>query len=124
MKALVTCLILAVCAGPVLAQESSGLRIKPKVALPSSSPSTSASSSAPFHAAAVPDLPTLTPHAGMEREPIPGSCKVSASMVCYDYKDGRAVFKPARNLMPEISGMRRESLTLKRDKITLNYSFK
>jgi hypothetical protein len=45
-------------------------------------------------------------------------------MVCYDYKDGRAVFKPARNLMPEIAGMRRESMTLKRDKITLNYSFK
>lgn len=121
MKALVKCLILTVCTGPVFAQESSGLRIKPKIAI-----STPSVSSAPFHAHAVPapDLPALTPYVGLEGEPIPGSCTVSSSMVCYDYKNGRAVFKASRGLMPEIAGMRRESLTLKRDKITLNYSFK
>jgi len=118
MKALVTCLILAVCTGSVFAQESSGLRLKPKISTPSAN-------AAPFSAyAAGQDMPTLTPYAGLEREPIPGSCAVSTSMVCYDYRDGKAVFKPSRALMPEISGMRRESLTLKRDKITLNYSFK
>jgi hypothetical protein len=124
MKALVTCLILAVCAGPAFAQESSAPRIKPKIGLPSSSPANTASFSAPFNAAAVPDMQTLIPAPGLDREPIPGSCNVSASMVCYDYKDGRTVFKPTRKLMPEIAGMRRESMTLKRDKITMNYSFK
>jgi len=120
MKLLVTCLALAACTGPVFAQDASGLRIKAKMSAPSAS-------AVPYRANAVQDLqplPALTPYAGLEREPIPGSCAVSTSMVCYDYRDGRAVFKPSRGLMPEIAGMRRESLTLKRDKITLNYSFK
>jgi len=117
MKALMTCLVLMVCTGQVFAQESSGLRLKPKISSPSQN-------SAPFHANPVQDTPTLIPGPGLEREPIPGSCAVSTSMVCYDYRDGKTVFKPSRGLMPEIAGMRRESLTLKRDKITLNYSFK
>jgi hypothetical protein len=55
---------------------------------------------------------------------IPGSCARDAETLCYDYRQGRIVYQPARKLMPEIGGLRRESLTLKRDRVTLNYSFK
>jgi hypothetical protein len=132
MRTLLKCLILAMCAFPAFAQDASSLKLKPKYA-----PQTSATApfvvNGPQTSAAVPNgaeeglpvaPPLFTPSNPLAREPIPGSCNQSSSAICYDYGSGKAVFKPARELMPEISGMRRESLTLKRDRITFNYSFK
>ena len=67
--------------------------------------------------------PLFTPDS-TKREHIPGSCEISSGALCYDYRNGAAVYKPSRQLMPEISGMQRESVALKRDKITFKYSFR
>ena len=50
------------------------------------------------------------------------SCNGESSL-CYDAQSGRIVYKPARALMPEIPGLRRENLSVKRNRITLKYSF-
>ena len=117
MKLLLKFLLLSACVFPAHAQEPLALKLKPKLA-------TLSNAAAPFNADAAPVVANWGASANPEREAIPGSCTASSNTLCYDYKTGRAVYKPARQLMPEISGMRRESLTLKRDKITFNYSFK
>jgi hypothetical protein len=120
VKALIRCLILTACAFPALAQEHLVLKLQAKSVQQTGI-------LAPFNSGLV-DVPEplvqLAPPKSLEREPIPGACSTSGDALCYDYKTGRAVFTPARELMPEISGMRRENLTLKRDKVTFNYSFK
>lgn len=120
MKALIRCLMLTACALPALAQEHSGLKLQAKSVQQSGI-------LAPFNAGPVDVsvlLTQLAPPKALDREAVPGSCSTSGGALCYDYGTGRAVFAPARELMPEISGMRRESLTLKRDKVTFSYSFK
>lgn len=122
MQTLFRCLMLTLCAFPALAQEHLILKLQAKSV---QQPGTVA----PFNAGLVDvDLPVplahLTQPKAVDREPIPGSCSTSGDALCYDYRTGRAVFTPARELMPEIDGMRRENLTLKRDKVTFNYSFK
>jgi hypothetical protein len=122
MKALIRCLVLTACAFPAQApaQEHLGLKLQAKNVQQSGI-------LAPFNAGVV-DVPApltqLAPPNAPDREPIPGACSTFGGALCYDYRAGRAVFTPARELMPEISGMRREGLTLKRDKVTFNYSFK
>lgn len=110
-------------ASPCFAQ-SSALSIRPKIAEATSSPTPAPTRIAPFVADTAEDLPGLSFNPALERANIPGSCANAGESLCYDYKNRRAVYRPARKLMPEIAGMKRESLTLKRDKITMNYSFK
>ena len=43
--------------------------------------------------------------------------------LCYDPTTRRIVYKPARLLMPEIPGLRRENISVKRDRVTFKYSF-
>lgn len=45
------------------------------------------------------------------------------SALCYDPNSGRIVYKPARLIMPDIPGLRRENISVKRDRIVLRYSF-
>lgn len=111
--------LLAFCAAPLCAQDALGPRLKHKSALASVAPA----AAAPFRADAVFSSSAVNFEPALEREPVPGSCSVSAAALCYDYRNGRAVFKPARGLMPEIAGMRRENLSVKRDRITFSYSF-
>jgi len=116
--------LLAGClAGPCLAQ-TSALSIRPKLAEATSSPTPAPTRIAPFVADAAEDIPGLSFNPALERAAIPGSCANAGESLCYDYKNRRTVYRPARKLMPDIAGMKRESLTLKRDKITMNYSFK
>ena len=58
------------------------------------------------------------------REAGRNACAQPAANLCYDYRTGRAVFKPARALLPEINGLRGESITIKRHGLYVNYSFK
>lgn len=53
----------------------------------------------------------------------PNSCSANSSSLCYDYRTGRAVFKPTKRLLPAVPGLTPESITLKRDRLALNYSF-
>ena len=52
----------------------------------------------------------------------PSSCASQRSL-CYDAGSGRIVYKPARKLMPTIQGLTPESISVKRDRIVLRYSF-
>jgi hypothetical protein len=53
----------------------------------------------------------------------PNACTANSSSLCYDYRTGRAVFRPAKQLLPPVPGLTPESITLKRDRLALNYSF-
>jgi hypothetical protein len=122
MNTLLKCLILATCAVPAFAQESSNLKMKAKLIVQSGTVAPWRASEAPI--ASAPKPAPLFPPVATKRERIPGSCEVSGNALCYDYRHGGSVFKPSRELMPEISGMQRESIGVRRDKITFKYSFK
>jgi hypothetical protein len=122
MKTLLKCLILAMCAIPAFAQDALNLKLKPKLIVQSGTVAPWRVGEAPIASALTPT--PLFPPVSAKRERIPGSCEVSASALCYDYRHGSSVYKPSRQLMPEISGMQRESVAVKRDKITFKYSFR
>lgn len=122
IKTLFKCFILAMCALPAFAQESLSLKLLPKLIVQSGTVAPWRASEAPIASAPAPA--PLFPPVSIKNERIPGACGVSAGALCYDYRNGSSVYKPSRQLMPEISGMQRESLALKRDKITFKYSFR
>lgn len=60
----------------------------------------------------------------LERRGPSGACEASASDLCYDLRDARVVYRPARRYMPTIEGLRPESISLRRDRIIFKYSFR
>src|SRR5436190_20224651 len=103
------------------ASTRSPLQLRPKAALTAAVAPTH--SSAPFVLPLVPEpeldlLPPPDPRLEASRS----SCSGQSSL-CYDPQMGRIVYKPARALMPEIPGLQRENISLKRDRILLRYSF-
>lgn len=52
----------------------------------------------------------------------PSSCDGQASL-CYDPTNGHIVYKPARDYMPDLPGLQRENISVKRDRIVFRYSF-
>jgi hypothetical protein len=94
------------------------LELKPKAAISS----VTAHNYAPFIApAGEPEL-DLLPRRDERLEQSRSSCASDRSL-CYDPGSGRIVYKPARMLMPEIPGLQRENISVKRDRIVLRYSF-
>ena len=120
MKAALLAVGLALNAGfAAAAEDSAALTLKPKSAI----------------ATAVPHrwAPYVQPSGEPEREPLfapkdlrenqsRSSCD-SGRDLCYDGASGRIVYKPARALMPDIPGLTRENISVKRDKIVLRYTF-
>lgn len=113
----------AVDAAEVPARENA-IPLSAKAALPSAPAAAVSHQNAPF----VQPL-TLAPALGVgastheaERQASPSSCKREASL-CYDGESGHIVFKPARNFMPDIPGMTRENISVKRDRIVFRYTF-
>ncbi len=78
---------------------------------------------APFRARRDP-LPELLLRAEQEQRGPRGACQHNATALCYDLADGRIVYRPARRYMPSIDGMKAESISLRRDRIVLKYSFR
>ena len=107
-------------AAPAAAAEPQApqLQLRPKTAL----------TPAPAHTAA----PFIVPVGEPEIELIPrqpsrvndsrSACD-GASAVCYDPSSGRIEVASARNFMPDIPGLRRETISVKRDRILFRYSF-
>jgi len=101
-------------------QPPRALQLKPKAAL--------SAAVAPSHTSA----PFVTPSSEPELDLLPrrdprleqsrSSCSGQNSL-CYDPHSGRIVYKPARNYMPDIPGLTRENISVKRDRVTLRYSF-
>jgi hypothetical protein len=83
------------------------------------------STEAPFvggHARDV--MPELTLREELERRGPAGGCEVSATDLCYDLREARIVYKPARQYMPALPGLRAESISLRHDRVVLKYSFR
>jgi hypothetical protein len=64
----------------------------------------------------------LTVRQDRHQEQSRSSC-ANASTLCYDESSGRIVYKPTRNLMPDLPGFTRENIAVKRDRIVFRYSF-
>lgn len=63
----------------------------------------------------------LLPHPEARRGS-PSSCQGQRDL-CYDPTNGHIVYKPARELMPDIPGLKRENISVKRDRVVFRYSF-
>jgi hypothetical protein len=96
------------------------LKLRPKAALAAAAPSLQAS--APFVVpSGEPDL-DLLPRPDPRLEQSRSSCSGERAL-CYDPQSRRIVYKPARALMPDIPGLHRENISVRRDRITFRYSF-
>jgi hypothetical protein len=120
MKLVILAFALGLVAAPkVLAEDSKPLQLKPKAAITSAS---APHGYAPFVSpSAEPDL-DLVPRRDDRHDQSRSSCN-SERAVCYDPNSGRIVYKPAREFMPDIPGLQRENISVKRDRIVLRYSF-
>jgi hypothetical protein len=121
MKLLLLALAIATAAAPKVAAASdlkAPLELTPKSALMAGVPH----SSAPFVTAAQPELHlAATPTA--PREQGRASCQ-SDHDLCYDASNGgHIVYKPARQFMPDLPGLKPENISIKRDRVIFKYSF-
>ena len=97
----------------------SNLLLRPKSAIPGPAKSHQFS---PFVAPQQePDL-DLLPRNDLREASSRSSCSGERSL-CYDPDSGRIVYKPARALMPDLPGLQRENISVRRDRITFRYSF-
>lgn len=69
-------------------------------------------------------LPEILPNTSKNLEHLPNGCANNSASLCFDYRSGRAVYKPMRKLLPEILGMTPHNLSIRRDKIVAQYTFK
>ena len=116
-----TLAVAASSAGASDATTQAPLQLRPKSAIVTGIPT---HHQAPFvlpHSSA-PDPELTMPHADARLEQSRSSCGSERSL-CYDAASGRIVYKPARALMPDIPGLTRENISVKRDKIVLRYTF-
>ena len=123
LSILVIALAVAALAAPRLAHATESkpqppLQLKPKAAISV----TAAHSSAPFVAPGPEPELDLLPRGDVRMEKSRSSCSGDRSL-CYDPTSGRIVYKPARALMPDIPGLQRENISVKRDRIVFRYSF-
>ncbi len=78
---------------------------------------------APFRPGRDP-MPEMILREELARRGMNGSCENAVTDLCYDLNDARVVYRPARRYMPSVDGLRAESISLRRDKIVLKYSFR
>jgi len=105
-------------AGAAEDKPSPPLQLKPKAAIST----ISSHNSAPFVMPAPEPELDLLPRRDSRLEQSHSSCSGERSL-CYDPNSGRIVYKPARALMPDIPGLQRENISVKRDRIVFRYSF-
>ena len=123
MNAVSLALSLAIAAAPAAEASDSAaapltLRSKAAVSAVLGAPK----AAAPFRMSAAPELDLLPESADPRLQNKNWSCDGERSL-CYDPNSRRVIYKPARALMPEIPGLQRENISVKRDRITFKYSF-
>ena len=69
-------------------------------------------------------MPQLLMLEEQERRGPRGACDFTTQDLCYDLADGRLVYRPARQYMPAVDGLRAESVTLRHNRIVFKYSFR
>jgi len=120
MKLVVLALAAGLAAAPKVAavETKPPLQLRLKAALVAAAPH----NYAPFvNPVGEPEI-ELLPRRDLRQDQSRSSCH-SDRALCYDPNSGRIVYKPARQLMPDIPGLQRENISVKRDKIVLRYSF-
>jgi hypothetical protein len=106
------------------AQANDGVELTLRNKAMASAGSVTKHADAPFASGRDP-LPQLLLLEEQERRYGPrGACDYTAKDVCYDLADGRLVYRPARNYMPSIEGIRAESISLRHNRIVFKYSFR
>ena len=122
MRATLSCTaLIAGLALPAVANEGVDLSIKSKsMAAASELPAKNAV--APFKHARDP-MPELMLRDEEERRGPSGACENASSSLCYDMTSGKIVYRGAREYMPKIDGLRAESISLRRNRFILKYSF-
>jgi hypothetical protein len=122
MKFVILALVLGIAAAPKAAAADARpepLQLKPKAAISTVAPN---HNYAPFVTPlSEPEL-DLLPRRDLRHDQSRSSCN-SDRAVCYDAASGRIEFRPARNLMPDLPGFQRETVSVKRDRIVFRYSF-
>jgi hypothetical protein len=123
MKLLILAIATAIAAAPWVAGAADAtpqppLQLKPKAAISS----ITTHNSAPFVIPVAERDLDLLPRRDERLEQSRSSCSGARSL-CYDPGSGHIVYKPARTLMPDLPGLQRENISVKRDRIVLRYSF-
>ena len=79
---------------------------------------------APLKAAHDP-LPEMMLREELDRRGVARSaCDYNSTSVCYDLTDRRVVYRPARKYMPQVDGLRPESISLRHNTLVFKYSFR
>lgn len=126
MKVLVMAMAVSSVIAPNTAPAGEGekaLQLRPKAAISVAvAQITPAQANAPFIAPAAnePELSLAPPPTAQESSR--SSCNGERAL-CYDAVSGRVVYKPARQFMPDLPGMRPENISIKRHQIVFRYSF-
>lgn len=105
------------------AQANDGLDISAKKVVASTAVPVSKQVEAPFTAARDP-LPQLLMMEEQERRGLQSACDAAATTLCFDAADGRIVYRGARKFMPQVDGLRAESVSVRGNRINFKYSFK
>ena len=117
--------VLATLAAPALAHEGVDLSIRSKsMAASVTSAAPARNVEAPFRVARDPLPDYFFLPVEEERKGVKSACDSNATSLCYDVADRRLVYRPARKYMPQVDGLRAESVSLRKDRIILKYSFK
>ena len=126
-RPIIVATLIASLATPALAAEGVELSIRSKsMAVAAASASATApakNAEAPFRVARDP-IPELFVREEEQRKGLKSACENNGASLCYDMVDRRVVYRPARKLMPQIEGMRAESVSLRSDRLILKYSFR
>ena len=126
MKFLVMAMAVSSVIAPNAAPAGEGektLQLRPKAAISVAvAQITPAQANAPFIAPAAnePELSLAPPPTAQESSR--SSCNGERAL-CYDSVSGRVVYKPARQFMPDLPGMRPENISIKRHQLVFRYSF-
>jgi len=113
--------VVASLALPAEASEGLDLTMKSK-SMAASSELPAKNAVAPFKHARDPMPELLLRDEEVRRGPS-GACENGSSSVCYDMTSGKIVYRGAREYMPKIDGLQPESVSLRRGRLTLKYSF-
>ena len=120
MKITLLALVLLAFAVPrALAEDAQTLQLKSKSAIATVVPHRSAPFVQPL---GEPQTEPLISRRDLREDQSHSSCE-SGRDLCYDAQSGRIVYRPARQLMPDLPGLQAENISLKRDRIVFKYSF-
>ncbi len=124
--------VMAVAMGTVIAPNAARagegektLQLRPKAAISTAVAQITpaqANTNAPFMPPArnEPELTLNSPPTAQETSR--SSCNGERAL-CYDAVSGRVVYKPARQFMPDLPGLRPENISIKRHQLVFRYSF-